>query len=315
MFERSSDPSVVLSSEASAALDVLLDLVSEGGADLDVLRATGRLCWQRYLVLPQGIDRQYLALAAELLHPVHQEDPEAVPAELRTAYERSRAEESHLEPHDFALDLLEEFQVTGARDVLDRSVELLRSTANAVVAPGHRATCLSNLSYGLRTLYDFTGNPATLQEALHVARSALAQATDDSATRANILINMVNALLALHDATSEPDHLDEALELLRTAVDLVGPGQPDRVLAFSALASALDSVADATGSFSALTESVACRRAALTAYEELIGSPSEHGVDEAPLWSNLGGADRCEALLAEFTGLDRAASSPQSPVY
>ncbi|WP_346186589.1 hypothetical protein [Streptomyces osmaniensis] len=281
----------MLSNEATEALNVLLALVSEGGATLEVLRAAGWLCWQRYLVLPEGSDHHHLEVAAQLLHPVHQENPEAVPAELRTAFEGGRTDAAVMERHEHALDLLEEFQATGAHDVLHRSVNLLRSTANTntLMAPDHRARCLSNLSYGLRVLYDFTGEPTTLHEALNAGRSALACATNDSDTRANILTNMANALLGLHEAAGESDHLTEAVELLRTAVDLVEPGHPDRVLAFSALASALDSLADTTDSFSALTESLACRRAAIEACDALTGSPSDHGVDVAPLWSNLGG--------------------------
>ncbi|MFI6372011.1 hypothetical protein [Streptomyces sp. NPDC050546] len=289
LFEQSSSPSVVLSDEATEALNVLLALVSEGGATLEVLRAAGRLCWQRYLVLPRGRDQRSLELAAQLLQPVHQEHPEAVPAELRTLYERGRAEVAAVERHERALDLIEEFQTTGAQDVLHRALDLLRSIAAAVVIPDHRANCLSNLAYGLRMLYDFTGEPATLHEALYATRSALACATDDPGIRANIMNNMANALIGLHEVESEPGHLTEAIELLRTAVDLVEPGHPERVLAFGALASALRSVVDATGSASALTETLACRRAAIQAYDELAGSPLDHGVDVAPLWANLGG--------------------------
>ncbi|MGW6461890.1 hypothetical protein ACWF94_39170, partial [Streptomyces sp. NPDC055078] len=84
---------------------------------------------------------------------------------------------------------------------------------------------LSNLSVAARALFEFTGDPAALEEAVRAARDGVAATAADTTTRATALLALVRAL-ARHPV--EPDKPDVLREMRRCCEELEGAATAPR---------------------------------------------------------------------------------------
>ena len=311
-FAVSRNPAAVLSGKATAATNVLLESVSSGSSRSAVLQAAGLMCWFRALVLSEERQRnQQFETALELLAPVYRLRPEAVPGELHGLLaDLDSSEPSHASNHvlhDSALDMLEEFQVTGDRNLLRRSIDLFRSTAAQASGTPEEGIYLSNLSFALRTSFDFTGDRETLDLAITTARRALEIRGEDPSARANTLANLGNALLELSELNGEPEPLEEGLHALRSAVEIAPVRSPDRVTALGGLGSALTRQYEITGRLKELEAAVHFQSLEVDALSDLERRPADYGLDPSAAWFNLGtGFHRLYSHSGDASYLDRA---------
>ncbi|MFI6278493.1 CHAT domain-containing protein [Streptomyces sp. NPDC050988] len=95
-------------------------------------------------------------------------------------------------------------------DVVATLREAVQVTRDAVATrpreDPHRGGRLSNLSIAARTLFEFTGDPAALEEAVQAAREGVAATAADTTARATALLSLVRALAR---RPFEPDVLRE----------------------------------------------------------------------------------------------------------
>ena len=236
------------SREISATRD-LVHLPLTDPAEMTLLSSAGVLAWLRYLVLPAGIDRSALGVAAGLFEPVHAQDPARTIEHLRplcAAMHQPGADLSQLllrwcDEHDAVKDgLLAWTMATVAGNDrmraagLSRLAEQLAATPagprrlNVVIAALHtaieagsaddpdQAARLSNLAGSLEDRYNQTGNPADLDEAVDALRRA--GGLRDPHRGASHLSNLSGALQRRYMHNGNQRDLDEALATARQAV-------------------------------------------------------------------------------------------------
>ncbi|MEU9026763.1 CHAT domain-containing protein [Streptomyces sp. NPDC048383] len=118
-------------------------------------------------------------------------------------------------------------------DLLREAVDLQRQAVAASLAgpvsSSIRAGLLANLTSSLGALYDRTGDPAPLAEAIRVGRRAVAEIRQDDGSRSRIEANLASALSAHGLGTGDREAVAEALGLLETAVARETAPTPDRV--------------------------------------------------------------------------------------
>jgi tetratricopeptide (TPR) repeat protein len=113
----------------------------------------------------------------------------------------------------------------GLTDLIE-AVDVSRQAVTAAAGHGDRAGFLSNLVNALRALYRLTGDMQSLNEAIDLARDALASIADEDVRRVAILFNLAAALRKRHTVTGDVSDLDEALSAAEqaTAIDLAPAG-------------------------------------------------------------------------------------------
>ncbi|MGJ6969203.1 hypothetical protein ACSDR0_45670 [Streptosporangium sp. G11] len=286
-FLSSADPSVLLSSSATQALETI-EAAIDGDADLYLNQAAGWMRWHRYVLVGEEQEQEQAEItsALELFRPVYHIQPEAVPLKLREVFDQYFAQ--NMAQHNAALDLLEEFQTSGDLRVLYSSVELLRVTSAKVSGTDRESSCLSNLSYALRIVFDFTHKSDFLDEAIAAARAALESTDAGSDELANILVNLGNALHTLHELTGDAAVLAECVDVYREAAEAAPEGHPDRVSALSGLAVGLSARYSTGGELEDLDDAIRQRRLSVAALDQLAGLPRDYGLDEAAVWFGLG---------------------------
>jgi tetratricopeptide (TPR) repeat protein len=246
------DPALLTGPDASRMISATRDLVHlplTDPAEMTLLSSAGVLAWLRYLVLPAGIDRPALGVAAGLFEPVHAQDPARTIEHLRplcAAMHQPGADLSQLllrwcGEHDAVKDgLLAWTMATVAGNDrmraagLSRLAEQLAATPagprrlNVVIAAFHtaieagsaddpdQAARLSNLAGSLEDRYDQTGNPVDLDEAADALRRAVG--LSDPHRGASHLSNLSGALQRRYMHNGDQRDLDEALAIARQAV-------------------------------------------------------------------------------------------------
>ena len=246
------DPALLTGPDASRMISATRDLVHlplTDPAEMTLLSSAGVLAWLRYLVLPAGIDRPALGVAAGLFEPVHAQDPARTIEHLRplcAAMHQPGADLSQLllrwcDEHDAVKDGLLAWTVATvagndrmrAAGLSKLAEQLAASPAgprrlNVVIAALHtaieagfadgpdQAARLSNLAGSLEDRYDQTGNPADLDEAVDALRRAVG--LSDPHRGASHRSNLSGALQRRYMHNGNQRDLDEALATARQAV-------------------------------------------------------------------------------------------------
>ena len=141
---------------------------------------------------------------------------------------------------------------------------------------------MANLGGTLLTRYERTGNKADLDEAIEIARAALAAAPPEHPFRGGILSILGLALRVRYDRIGALADLDEAVEVSRAAVDAAPPGHPDRAGELANFGIALVTRFERIGIAADLDKAVEVSRAAVDA------APLDHP-DRARHLSSLAG--------------------------
>ena len=236
------------SREISATKD-LVHLPLTDPAEMTLLSSAGVLAWLRYLVLPTGIDRPALGVAAGLFEPVHAQDPAQTIEYLRplcAAMHQPGADLSQLllcwcDEHDAVKDgLLAWTMAMVAGNDRMRAAGLSRLAEQLAAAPAgprrldvaiaashtaieagsaddpDHAARLSNLAGSLEERYNQAGSPADLDEAVDALRQAVG--LRDPHRGASHLSNLSGALQRRYMHNGNQPDLDEALATARQAV-------------------------------------------------------------------------------------------------
>lgn len=246
------DPALLTGPDAARMIGATRDLVHlplTDPAEMTLLSSAGVLAWLRYLVLPAGIDRPALVVAAGLFEPVHAQDPARTIEQLRplcAAMHQPGADLSQLvlrwcDEHDAVKDGLLAWtmatvagndrmraaglsrlaQQLAATPAGPRRLDVVIATMHTAIEAGsaddpEQAARLSNLAGNLEDRYDQTGNPADLDEAVDALRQAVGLSDPDRGV--SHLSNLSGALQRRYmDSGNQPD-LDEALATARQAV-------------------------------------------------------------------------------------------------
>lgn len=221
----------------------------------DVLAAinAGRRELSRYRELPE-LDRiDALVRATELFAGVYPVAPEAVPESLRPVCEAiwtGREQMAYTEPHNQAIDLLDEARRTRDRATVDQAIWFLvmaaLGAADDPLLPGY----LSHLGTAWDNRFRLTARVADLDNSIAVHRRALALPIADVSDQAGFLANLANALRARYEAAGDVSDLDQAVAAARQAADAARPAwarRPDDRLRFG-LATSLENLVAALSS-------------------------------------------------------------------
>jgi hypothetical protein len=247
---------------------VRLSALIDPAADLAAAFELAAFHWFRYLSLPEGEDRDDLAMAIPLFSLLFDDFPQAVPESLQRFFQDIRARTGVLDAGPDALsrgsDLFLSYQSTRALSTLWKAAGLFSAGAAATPASlPNRAAALSNLGNALQTLYEATGDADVLAEAVRVGRRAVVDAGLDHSLRAVLLTNLVSTLQASHAQTGNVAELVEALEVSRAAVTAALPEQSFRADSLNALSSIAREVFEASGNSVVLAEAVQAGREAV----------------------------------------------------
>jgi hypothetical protein len=280
-FNADHDPATILAPEATAELTALLELVPDPETDLEIAYAAGCLRWVRHQVL--GSDgQQERAEALELLEPVYQAQPDEVPDEVRSYFDRQVAAFTRLaapnDPQaiaDEADRLLREALTTGSQADLDAVVDVSRQVTEATSAdlPG-RARFLSILGSALTVRFRWTGNRDDLNAAIDAGQLAVT-ASNGQADYAGHLSNLSSTLLVRFMETGEQADLDTAIDDRRRAAAQTPTGHPHYAAMMSGLGFALTKRFERTGSRADLDAAIDAGQQAVDATP--VGAPSYMG--------------------------------------
>jgi tetratricopeptide (TPR) repeat protein len=223
------DPASVLGPDAGAEAQELLELVGDLARDREAAQALGWLSWRRYQLSPEEEWVDLLIAANCLLVPAGVL-PEG-PYELLCR---------HLLE---GIDLFDDYQRTGDLDTLREAIRLFRQALSAALADDMiredfpvRRVIAKDLSRALRSLFGRTGDLATVDEAIQLARDALAASWPSHPERAVRLTDLALALQARFRRARDRVSLDEATKLFQKALDATPPDDPDRAERLSNLA-------------------------------------------------------------------------------
>ncbi|GII88779.1 CHAT domain-containing protein [Sphaerisporangium siamense] len=274
------DPAVLLEGDAFTAVTRLLTLAGGAARDAEAAQIAGWFHWLRFQLLPEGADQADLGSAMALLALVYETSPEAVPPDLRAAFDEhgvswpDRPEDAHVW-HEEAAAAYEEHLRTGEFAALERAVTFIRRSL-AATPPGHpgRAMVLTDLMNVLRTLFVETGDPATLSEAVTLGREAARVTPAGDPGRAPCLTTLASALRVVFESGGDPAALDESVEVGREAVASFRPGDPGRPSAMADLADGLRILFERDGTVAALEEAARLGREAVAATPP--GHPERH---------------------------------------
>ncbi|WP_262698500.1 MULTISPECIES: CHAT domain-containing protein [Streptomyces] len=268
-FEITGHSEPVLEPTALDESACLLTAVNHAEDDIEVRTAVGRLHWHRYALLDSHQERK---VAAALLRPVYQVDPDVVPQGLAHALpphaRTGPARGGGLAVLNERLDaLMDEHQRTGSLATLDEAIRAARSIVRLIPAwHAARGPALSILTGTLQARYSQTGDLGSLAMAIYLGQRSLEILPEDPRVT-NGIIRLHGENLELWSArTNEPAVTDHAVNLHRRAVELardnVIPGDSTLGEAMSALSGSLATRAELTGELSALEESISISRKA-----------------------------------------------------
>ena len=289
-FSESRDPDAILAAEAVQARDTLMESAASGPTTIDILYAVGMMCWYRYAILPEGPDEIEFRYARDLLAPVYRYAPERFPndfQEIISEIAQQIQNRGRTAAYNTALDVLENFQANGDIGLLQHSVQLLKELAPDFAESPDEGHYLANLSFALRTLYDFTGDQDILEAAISAGERAVSLPQDGPGELANALANLGTSLGCLLDLTRDDGLSNKIHEIFQTAVSIAPAGSPDRVIALSGLSSALRKIYESTGDVAYLLDAIQQARNSLEAFAQVDGHPQDHGLDEGALLFNL----------------------------
>ncbi|MDT0268669.1 CHAT domain-containing protein [Streptomyces sp. DSM 44915] len=221
------DASALRTADAARVAATLTPVVGPA-TDLESAVVLGWYHWTRYR--PGAADEQEdLVQAVRFLAPVHARHPGAVPDELAEVYAGTERDGVDAEAAlEFGVLLTLAYERDNALPVLRRATDLFRiAVAGPLPQPLDRAMALNNLGNCLRMAYESTGEDASLDEAVAVAREA-AEATSHP-EHPMLLSNLGLALFQLFTRDGDATVLDEATTVGRRAVVATRPGHPQLV--------------------------------------------------------------------------------------
>jgi len=299
-----------------------LAAVIDAKPDVKAAWVLGMFHWLRYISLDDDEDLADYVAAVRLLAPVYDDDPDAVPAQLRKRYELIRAQDGPPPPDPIELNsrarsLLTRYRRGGELPLLTDAVAQFRAALEAeqTEAAGQGedaeddeesrvAWRKSNLGATLRMLFNRVGDSDLLTEAIGLHSEAVAAAAGDD--RPECLSNLAAALADQHLLTGDPALVEEAVELLEEAAD-AAQDEAERRAIVANLAAARARLAEADVTGEDLAEAVEFHRQMLAA------SPRDDP-DRPRYLTNLGAALQALAertanreFLAEAAGVQRAA--------
>ncbi len=325
-FLKTGDAAALLAPTVRA--DAVRLAVLAGGHTMgaELAHALGLVHWYRYLLLNDESDADDAARASTILRTVHASRADAVPAAVRYALESGQEMTG-----DWLADNTPALQacLNGVDDLLaDKTIRALRRAAGQ---PGGdtdgaagRVSHLANLAAAL-TVRSRRGNGSRrgsrhgdssrhadstrdLDEAIEVARRAVAVADPDSESYGAVISNLGNALLARHGHTGDPADLDEAIGAQRSAAERL-PDGGHRALVLNRLAKALHARHRSTGARADLDAAIDTARAAATTQ----GVPEQHLpsylASLGEVLSSRFHADRAVADLDESIAVHRQVSA------
>lgn len=195
-------------------------------------------------------------------------------------------------------------------EALDRAVAVLREGADLRVLEGAQALpTLFNLGRSLGLLYERTGDPALLDEAIRrleeavtIASEAASEDADAGSGSANALSSLGMALLERAERLDDVRDLHRAVELTGRAVDAVPVGHPERAMWLAHLVAALTARYTRLNTAADLVEAARVGREAVA-----IVPPGTPPHDRAVLLTNLGTVlRRTYERTGAFADLDEA---------
>ncbi|TXC97442.1 CHAT domain-containing protein [Streptomyces sp. ISID311] len=214
---------------------------------------------------------------------------------LRSAVGGSTAEQSDFSLQWLAAALYEQHRlgVLGDEEQAEAITAARRSLApgGAPEARGHRMQLLATL---LRIRGRRTGDIGSLDEAVQVAREAVAHTTDPE--RGVCLHTLGQALRAHFLVSGTWSFIDEAIDVFRQALAHPDHTDENRVLMLADLAGALVERYGVPGPHADRESSVARVDEAIALWREALASTRD-GTDRGLLWGNLGGGLRTRHTL------------------
>lgn len=297
--------------------------VIDAESDIEAAQQLGLFHWLRYHALPPRFSENALASAVRFYEPVYRARPMAVPEPLREYFESEPsgpvspgtergAADGVTDGGRRAIDLLHEYDRTGALPLLSESIRLMRVQAGDSRGGRPDRTVLSNLGAALWRLFERTGETDTLVEAVDFGRAALDGAPAGAPGLAADLSNVAGALRLLFERTRQDEYLLEAIEVGRAAVAELPTGDAGLPAYMNNLGLSLRLRYEESGDIGLLEELVTNSRAACAAV------PAGH--PERAMYSNNLGvhlrllAERRldTALMIEAVGAARTAVSETS---
>jgi tetratricopeptide (TPR) repeat protein len=172
-----------------------------------------------------------------------------------------------------AAALARRFRRSGDQADIDAAIGALRDAASSASPSGGIvfASRLSDLANALRERFTYGGAAGDIEEAVAVARQAVAMSPQDHILMPVCLSSLGTALLALAMYRTSLADVEEAAAVLRQVVDLRPSDHPGRAASFSDLSTALRNRFQITGDLADLTAAVDASRQAVDALIE--GNP------------------------------------------
>src|SRR6185295_11196736 len=181
---------------------------------------------------------------------------EQVPDELRRVFTGRAALGTYQ-------DKMDEYESTGEVAALEEAVAALRTIGEGV-EDDDDPWLPSNLSAALGTLYDHVGDPALLDEAIDLARAALALIPPEEVTARSVMRrHLGGSLLVRFIRSGDVGSLDEATRLLRELLAEAPPDDRHRASDLANLATATRARFDRFRDAEALDEALGFARQAL----------------------------------------------------
>jgi len=152
---------------------------------------------------------------------------------------------------------------TAPRDTAGETIEYGLQAQGLNMPPSDRIGELNNLGCSLTEEYKRVGDTNILDEAIHVARLALAEATPENESRLVCLISLITRLQMMFDAKGRTVDYQEAMRLTSDALKEVPPWDPQRGILLASLSSMVSSIFERTGFWRDIEESIRLVRLAL----------------------------------------------------
>ena len=224
-----------------------------------------------------------------------------------------------------AENLLNGYEQTGEMPLLYRAIDMLRAVLDAdrLLDPAERHQATHAVGTALWSLFERTGDLATLDKGIGLLDEAAGMPGGPEAQRLKSQANLAGALRLRAERTGSRTDQERSIELTRDLIERTPPADPNRPSRLSGLATALWSLALTTGESELARGAVEQQRAAIAAFAEhaRAGTRTEtsaaYGPDGVPVsaFSNLGLLlTAVHQMTGEAAALDEALEQCQRAV-
>lgn len=194
-------------------------------------------------------------------------------ARIATSLPPTRPSDGQKSLENLAAALRSRYELFGAMEDLTESIELERS-ALALSKPGEaRKNLLLGLSRNVCSLFEETGEPLELDDAITLGRRAVKARPQDDRKQARSLDGLGHVLERLAERDNSLDALAEAVACSRTAVEITPAAGPGRERYLAHLVLRLGAYSVRSGDTAQLDESVTLAREAVAEHPGPSGYP------------------------------------------